>query len=322
MTTQDPQHLREKTVRLEGGSVAIMRATGADRVSFLHRVTSGHVQSTPVGQSARSLFLDNKAHVLGDLRVSVRKDDLRLTAMGGDGPALVAGLGRYAVMDDFTLVMEPDLQPVRLYGPGAAPTLQAVGVSWADELRSDGAHAEAESPFGPLWLLCHHALGTTGLLAFANATSAAALGAALHHVPVLDGEVAEAARILAGEAKMGAEITPDVFPMEVGLSSALDHKKGCYLGQETIIRVRDRGLVRRRLVALRLRQDTGPSTGATITFADKDAGTITSVGRLPGETPVAMALLSTTVALGAEVQIRQGEQVLTAEVIFERAPWG
>jgi len=84
------------------------------------------------------------------------------------------------------------------------------------------------------------------------------LSTALQSVPVLAHEVAEAASIMAGEPKPGAETTPEVFPMEVGLASALDNKKGCYLGQETIARVRDRGLVRKRLVALRLRGDTMP----------------------------------------------------------------
>jgi tRNA-modifying protein YgfZ len=321
MITLDPQSLREGTVRLEAGDIAVLRATGADRISFLHRLTTGSVQSTSVGQSCRSLFLDNKAHILGDLRISVRKDDVRLTAVGGDAQALVAGLSRYAIMDDFTLVAEPDLQPVVLYGPGAGPALKNLGVSWTADLANDGAHADAESPFGPLWLLCHQGLGTTGLWAFGKPATAAALNTALQTVPVLDREVAEAARILAGEPKAGAEITADVFPMEVGLASALDNKKGCYLGQETIVRVRDRGLVRKRLVALRLRDDLMPSPGATIVHADKDAGHVTSVGRLPGEPPVALALLSSNALVGAEVQIRHEGQTLAAEVAFERQPW-
>jgi folate-binding Fe-S cluster repair protein YgfZ len=110
--------------------------------------------------------------------------------------------------------------------------------------------------------------------------------------------------------------------MEVGLASVLDTKKGCYIGQETIVRVRDRGLVRKRLVALRLRGDAMPSPGVPISFADKDAGHVTSVGRLAGESPVALALLSTGAPVGAEVLIRHGEQGLSAEVIFERQPWG
>jgi hypothetical protein len=322
MITQNSQLLREGVVRVDTGPCAVLRATGADRISFLHRVTSGSVLPTQVGQSCRSLFLDSKAHILGDLRISVRKDDVRLTALGGDGPALAAGLGRFAIMDDFTVVPETDLQPVVLYGPGAAQILRSVGVIWTQDLTADGAHTEAESPLGPLWLLSHHALGTAGLWAFANAAAATALDAALHAVPILEREVTEAVRILAGEPRAGAEISADVFPMEVGLAGALDTKKGCYIGQETIVRVRDRGLVRKRLAALRMRGDTMPSPGATITFADKDAGHVTSAGRLPGENPVTLALLSSNAPIGAEVQIRHGEQTLSAEVIFERPPWG
>jgi folate-binding Fe-S cluster repair protein YgfZ len=110
--------------------------------------------------------------------------------------------------------------------------------------------------------------------------------------------------------------------LEVGLAAALDHKKGCYLGQETIVRARDRGLVRRRLAGLRLSSDGMPAIGDAIAFeANLAAGRITSVGRLPGQAPVALALLASTVPVGAEVRISHGAETLAAEVVFERPPW-
>ena len=38
--------------------------------------------------------------------------------------------------------------------------------------------------------------------------------------------------------------------MEVGLDAAIDYAKGCYLGQEPIVRIRDRGHINWRLVGL------------------------------------------------------------------------
>jgi folate-binding protein YgfZ len=136
-------------------------------------------------------------------------------------------------------------------------------------------------------------------------------------VPRLREGVAEALRILAGEPKFGVEITDDYFPMEVGLGGAIDYAKGCYLGQEPIVRIRDRGHVNWRLVGLRLRDDTEVGPGDRLeSDAKPKAGKLTSVARLPGGLPVALALLHVSVPAGAEVRVHHGESAVTrAEVV-------
>ena len=186
------------------------------------------------------------------------------------------------------------------------------------------SHTDAASPFGLLWLVRGHALGSDWLWALGSKTAVSALAAALDlaGVPVLAPEVAEALRIQAGEPRFGAEITGNTLPMELGLSSAIDHKKGCYLGQETIARVRDRGLVRRRLATLRLRSDGIPAAGDAIVFEQNPgAGHVTSVARISGQAAVALALLASSVPVGAEVRIVHGSETLLADVISDRPVW-
>jgi folate-binding protein YgfZ len=126
----------------------------------------------------------------------------------------------------------------------------------------------------------------------------------------LAAEVAEALRIESGEPAWGAEITADYFPMEVGLSPAIDYAKGCYLGQEPIVRIRDRGHINWRLVRLHARDAAAPvpSPGDALeTDARPRAGRVTSAARLPDGPAVALAVLHTSVPLGAVVRIRHGE---------------
>jgi folate-binding protein YgfZ len=127
--------------------------------------------------------------------------------------------------------------------------------------------------------------------------------------------VAEALRIENGEPAWGVEITDDYFPMEIGLDPAIDYSKGCYLGQEPIVRIRDRGHINWRLVRLRVRDDVIPDRGDALESDLKPrAGRVTSAGRLPGESPAALALVHMSVPVGAEVRVRHGETVLLAEV--------
>jgi folate-binding protein YgfZ len=136
----------------------------------------------------------------------------------------------------------------------------------------------------------------------------------------MDSEIAEALRIEAGEPRFATEVAPGSFPVEVGLGLAIDHGKGCYLGQETIVRMRDRGLVRRRLVGLRLMGDGLPVAGDDVS-AESGSGKVTSAGRLPGQPAVALALLATSIPVGADVLIHRGDSKWPARVFFESPPW-
>ncbi|HJX51847.1 MAG TPA: hypothetical protein VJ801_03685, partial [Polyangia bacterium] len=267
--------MREDVARVDLGGIAILCGTGADRIGFLHRLTTGSIQSISVGAGCRSLLLDNKGHVVGDLCVCVRTDDVRLLVAAAAGQGIAAALGRYAVMDDFAVAVLPDIASIALHGPRSAQALRTAGVSVPEDFAAQPlwSHADAASPFGLLWLVRSHALGCDGLWAFGAVAACNALAAALDEasVPVLAPEVEETLRIEAGEPRFGAELAGDTLPMELGLSSALDHKKGCYLGQETIVRARDRGLVRRRLATLRLRSDGMPAAGDAIAFEQNPA---------------------------------------------------
>ncbi len=79
----------------------------------------------------------------------------------------------------------------------------------------------------------------------------------------------------------GAEMTTDSLPQELGLESDyISFTKGCYIGQETISRIKSVGRVNRQLVALR--SESPLILGAEIRLADnntdsKPLGIITSV---------------------------------------------
>src|SRR5262245_14135396 len=99
--TSDPAALTNGAVLYDPGR-DVVRATGADRVRFLHGIVTANVTDTPVGGAVHATLLTAKAHVVAELRIFVRPDDLYLVGPAGQGVALAAALGRYAIMDDFT----------------------------------------------------------------------------------------------------------------------------------------------------------------------------------------------------------------------------
>ena len=94
----------------------------------------------------------------------------------------------------------------------------------------------------------------------------------------------EALRLEAGRPAFGAELTEDVIPVEAGIHGrAIDYDKGCYTGQEVIIRIRDRGRVNRHLRRLRLSDGPLPAPGSELwnESGDKAVGALTSVATSP-----------------------------------------
>jgi folate-binding protein YgfZ len=313
------------------GGRELIVGTGADRVGFLHRVVTGNIAGTPVGAGCRSALLTTKGQVVSDMLVFVRADDVWIVVAGGQGEPTAAALSRYAIMDDFAAAARPDFRLLALVGPAAAGHLAALNLDVADLAGAPLlTHADRSTAAGPLWLVRARVSGREGfwLGGSAAAITAVQAGLAGRGVPWLDSAVAEAARVAALEPRWGREITPDYFPMEVGLSGAIDYQKGCYLGQEPIVRIRDRGHINWRLVGLDLGAGDGaggPSGVATEvgpddrleTAARPKAGRITSAARLPDGRGVALALLHTSIPVGAAVIVRHGEAAVPAVVRAE-----
>jgi tRNA-modifying protein YgfZ len=322
------QSLRERAVLVDGAGHDIIRATGNDRVVFLHRITSGKVAGLEVGQGTQTLLLDVRGHLLARLLVFVRGKSVRIIVPAGQGEAIVAGLAKFAIMDDFQIAVESELASLAVLGPGASAALASVGVAVPAGLAEAALYSHAEissDAYGVLWVAHGRSCGADGLCVVAPRSARAALVEALQGagVPRLPGEVADGLRIAAMEPKVGNEITPDRFPVEVGLGGAIDHGKGCYVGQETIVRMRDRGNVRKRLVLLRLLGEASPKVGdKLVAEAQPNAGIVTSVGALPSEGPLALAVAATAVPVGAKVDVQGESGKVVAQIAAEVAPWG
>jgi folate-binding protein YgfZ len=108
----------------------------------------------------------------------------------------------------------------------------------------------------------------------------------------VDADTAEAIRIEAGVPLFHRDMDEETIPLEAGIESrAISFSKGCYVGQEVIIRVlhRGHGRVARRLVGLRLQGEVVPPAGARIRAGDREIGEVTSSTRSPAlQTPIAL----------------------------------
>jgi folate-binding protein YgfZ len=317
----DLELLKSGAVLLADAGRELIVGTGADRIRFLHGIVTADVAGAPVGGGCRSALLTPKGHVVADMRLFVRPDAIWIVVDAGQGESVAGALGRYAIMDDFAAARAPDFALGSLCGPAAAGKLAAIGIA-AGPLAEGPDYANADVPFagGSLWVARMRELGGPafwlgGPRALVDEARAALAGAG---VPTLAPSAAEAARVAALEPRFGADITADYFPMEVGLAGAIDYGKGCYLGQEPIVRIRDRGHINWRLCGLDLAGTADPAPGDVLeSDAKPKAGRVTSAARLPDGRGVALALLHVSVPVGATVRVRHAGGTIDASVRAE-----
>lgn len=135
------------------------------------------------------------------------------------------------------------------------------------------------------------------------------------NLPPVGSEAFNIARLEAGEPIFGQDIGPRVMPPELGPkfeSKYVSYNKGCYTGQEVLMRIHSRGHTNKTWVGLVC---TAPvSVGAVISAEGReDAGSVTSAAVSPEFGPIAAGFVrneftgqGTVVRIGnVEAEVRQ-----------------
>jgi folate-binding protein YgfZ len=267
---------------------AFLRFSGKDARSYLHRMSTQDLERLAPGASAYAAFLNAKGHLLAEGHVLAREGDLLVALDPAAAPEARAHLERFVIMDDVAIEPVPELRALPVLGPEGPARL---GGRAADALRVPNGRRGL--PALDLWM---------------PAGEAEELRAALRAegLPALEPEELEALRILGGVARFGAEMGGDAsrLPMEAGLTrAAISFTKGCYIGQEIVVRATVRGQLQRGLVQLLLPSGAGP--GTPLTAGGAEVGRVTSAAETP-EGRVGLGYLR-------RAHWREGERLLAAE---------
>jgi folate-binding protein YgfZ len=97
-------------------------------------------------------------------------------------------------------------------------------------------------------------------------------------------ETLDILRLEAGRPAFLVDMDEHTIPLEAGLEQrAISFSKGCYVGQEVIVRVTHRGggRVAKRLVGIRLSKGTIPAGGEPISSDGREVGRLTSAAWSP-----------------------------------------
>lgn len=266
---------------------AAIGVSGKDRASYLQGLLTNDIQALTPGTGCYAAWLTPQGRMLTDLHLFESGDMILLDMPASELGATLQRLDQFLFSEDVQFGNLSDaLNAVWVHGPLAAAVLEQV-VSGAAGLASWPEYHNARATFAevPVVLARVSQLGVPGFCVYVEPARVAMLRLALATAGVVDAgeEAVQGARIEAGYPVFGVDMTADTIPLEAEIEArAISLTKGCYVGQEVIIRVlhRGHGRVAKKLVTLRIDGDV-PLAGAKIFAGDKDVGVVTSAARSP-----------------------------------------
>jgi folate-binding protein YgfZ len=271
--------------------------SGADRASYLQGLLTNDIPALQSGQGCYAAYLTAQGRMIADLHV-YELGDVILLAMSGDVKATVlAKLDQFIFTEDVQLGdVSATFAQIAVVGPEAAAAVaRLTGMTEATLLAMpDHANARTEWQGAPAILTRINDAGEPGYDVYIETALAGAFTAALVDAGVvgLDEEIANAVRIEAGVPLFHRDMDEDTIPLEAGIEAhAISFTKGCYVGQEVIIRVmhRGHGRVARKLVGLLIEGVGIPASGTPVHAAERDVGRVTSSTWSPAlDRPIAL----------------------------------
>lgn len=298
---------------------ALIRVTAGRKEGRAHETLSGlltnHFEATAPGSAVYSFLLTAKGGPVAELRAIRREteDWLDLPAPCVDGtlehfgkylPPLFAeyrvdpSLGRLGLVgpraDEALRSAAPDVEPGEL-GPleGTPATVAGTEVL---VLRRDAV----DDPGADLYVPMDRAAGIwERLTAAVREVGGGPAGRAAREVR----------RVELGIPVYGREIDEGTLPQETGQTDrAVSFEKGCYTGQEVVVRIEHRGQVNRHLRGLELTGHGGelPEPGTPLHDGERERGTVTTAVRSPRRGPIALGYVRREVEPGDRLSLEPG----------------
>jgi folate-binding protein YgfZ len=259
--------------------------------------------------------------MIADLWVYELGDVLLLSMIRDVKPIVLARLDQFIFTEDVQLGdVSETFGATAVVGPRAAKVIAAAADVSVDQLASLPEHGNARIVFEgqPAIIVSTTDTGESGFDMLVASEQVARLRERLHAAGAVDvdEDVAEALRVEAAIPRFHRDMDEETIPLEAGIESrAISMTKGCYVGQEVIVRVlhRGHGRVARRLVGLTVDGPAAPPPGAPVLAEGREIGSVTSSAISPAlAKPIALAYLHRDfVTAGTTVRVNDSDAVVT-----------
>lgn len=282
----------------------LLAASGSERLPWLQGLVTNDVAALMPGVAMAAAYLTPQGRMITDLRVINAVDRTYLDVPAALASSLRVRLDALIFAEDASIAEENDAAIVEVHGPDAAQVIEAAALS----------DAVAVVARDDVYRLPGFALVVRRKADEAVLHALVAAGA----VPI-SLETLDVVRIEAGRPAFLVDMDEHTIPLEAGIEDrAISFSKGCYVGQEVIIRVmhRGQGRVAKQLVGLLFAKGDTPHHGNTIASGEREIGRVTSAAWSPAlERPIALGYVHRDfVDEGTQVDVVDNGNRVTATV--------
>ncbi len=297
--------LREDCGLIEFGSLGLVVFTGDDRKGWLQGQATNNLRSMDYGASSAFCLCEPTGQIIAVCDMWSLRDRFLVTCARETLPGVLQRVAQMVILED--VVAEDVTETMRLMsvqGPGATKALS--------ELMTLPSLDAGESRLGDveIYTARSNRTGMGGWDIWIPAGEKKAIAKITKAFSTISHEAYNIARLEAGIPLFGADISHKTLPPEMGAAFEARHisyNKGCYTGQEVLMRIHSRGHTNKTWVGLLAE---GPlEIGASINLGGRlDVGTVTSVAFSPDYGHIGAAMVRNDVANDRE----------TLQVITER----
>jgi len=314
--------VREAVGLVDGSFRGLIEVTGGDRLRWLNGQITNDVKDLKAGEGKLAAVLDVKGHILADVAIYGLPDSLWIDVQRDRAQPVRDTFDRYIIADDVVAENAGGRHAHLMLVGGEARALMSemVGPGVAD--LAPWHHAEAWLGSLQLRIMASRWLAMPGYDVIVPVDEADRAWEALMYLGQSRGllpvgmAALDCLRVEAGWPWFGVDFDGSNLLMESLTRDYVSFTKGCYIGQEVVIRVEHQGHVNKKLCGLLVSGQVVPAAGAAILSGDRKVGTVTSAVRSPA---LNRAIVLGTVRRevwdpGTRLRIASGDESLEAEV--------
>lgn len=241
----------------------LIRVSGSEATMFLNGLITNDVKSLAENRWIPAAFPTVQGRLIGAVRIARVKEGLLIETERASHDAVLKTISRFTMAGDFKVAdVTDETARISLQGTRAGEVVEKVLGTKVSELPRNGV-SQVE---GVTVIRATHT-GEDGFDLVFDAARANELKQALQHAGAtpVGQETFEILRIEAGIARFGVDMDETNVIPETNLDDAVSFTKGCYVGQEIIVRIKHRGHPAKKFVGLKA--DRPLARGANITSA-------------------------------------------------------
>ena len=237
-TTTEAQALAHTVGVYERTDLVTYRLQGDDQRTWLNGQLTCNVRELTAGSATYGLAVTVKGRIMADVWALDDGQQLLVLLPRTAEATITESFENQIIMEDVELLRDDKIRVLSIQGPQTTTVLSTVGRSGLQPFTAD------ELGHGGAFLLLDDG-------DFAAVHEAVLVAASAQGGLAVSAEGYELARLRAGRPRFPNDFGEHSYPQEAGLKErAVSFNKGCYLGQEVICTIENRGKVPRALYRL------------------------------------------------------------------------